>query len=66
MNVNIGDQDITTVCQSIEINSDNMIERTEYFTVSLRTPVLSRKLATCEVAINDRNGGKCQYSQLLF
>lgn len=63
MNVDIGDQDVTTVCQSIQINSDNVIERTEYFTVSLRRTVRDRKLATCQVAIIDRNGGKYQYHQ---
>ena len=65
MNVDIGDQDVITVCQSVQINSDNVIERTEYFTISLRT-VRDRKLATCQVAIIDRNGGMCQYHQLLF
>ena len=59
MNVNVGDQDIPTICQSIQVNGDDTIERTEYFTVSLRRPIRDRELADCQVAIIDRNGGKC-------
>lgn len=52
------DQDIATVCQSIQINNDDVIERTEYFTVSLRRSLRRSEIATCQVAIVDRNGGK--------
>ena len=51
------DQDVPQVCQNIQIHEDEVIERTEYFTVSLRR-IGGFEFASCQVAILDRNGGK--------
>lgn len=50
------DQDLVEVCPSIDINSDVVVERTEYFTASLYLPG-GMLVASCPVAIRDGNGG---------
>ena len=50
------------LCPMIEVFSDGVIERTEYFTVSLRVPE-GADLASCQVAIVDTDGGKIQCCQ---
>ena len=58
MDVGPPDQDIIEVCADVRINRDSVVERTEYFTVSLRRQTRQvRELAYCEVAISDGNGG---------
>ena len=51
------DQDIPMICRTIQIHSDDVVERTEYFTVSLRR-LGGFVYDSCEVAIFDGNGGK--------
>ena len=57
VNVSPSDQDVIELCPVIETFNDEMVERTEYFAVSLRTSE-GLDLASCQVAIIDRNGGK--------
>ena len=52
-------QDTLELCQTTEIINDEVAERTEYFTVTLHRR-LGGELASCQVAITDRNGGKVQ------
>ena len=56
--VNFGDQDTLRLCQTINTSIDGEAERTEYFTVALRRPRSGIELASCQVAILDRNGGE--------
>ena len=58
MDVGPADLDVIEVCGNVRINLDSVIERTEYLTVSLRRRSRQREIASCEVAISDRNGGK--------
>ena len=57
VNISPIDQDVIELCPVIEIFNDGVIERTEYFTVSLRVPE-GADLASCQVAIIDTDGGK--------
>ena len=50
------DQDVFEICRPIEINSDVLIERTEYFTASLYRAG-GALVASCPVSIRDGNGG---------
>lgn len=54
--VDLRGQDTVPVCQHIKLNTDNVIERTEYFSVFLVRG--GKRLASCQVAINDKNGGR--------
>ena len=55
--------DTLELCQTTTISNDTVAERTEYFTVALRTSNrLGIELASCQVAIIDRNGGKHRIS----
>lgn len=59
--VNLGDQDMVEECITVEINNDEVVERTEYFTVSLFASGIllgQPPLASCQVAIIDKNGGE--------
>ena len=60
MSRDVGDQDTPRLCQTINTSSDGEAERTEYFTVALRRPrsIADIELASCQVAILDRNGGE--------
>ena len=59
VNARSGDQDAIELCPVIDIFNDGVIERTEYFTVSLGVPE-GADLASCQVAIIDINGGRMQ------
>lgn len=50
-------------CQTATISNDLVAERTEYFNVALHSRSGS-ELASCQVAIIDRNGGKQRISLL--
>lgn len=63
--VSVFDQDTIEVCQPVLVNSDSLIERTEYFTVALYVPIV-RVSGTCQVAIIDKNGGKYEYNFIIL
>lgn len=56
-------QDTFNVCQTANISNDSVAERTEYFNVALQSRS-GIELASCQVAIIDRNGGKQRISLL--
>ena len=55
--------DIFELCQTANISNDSVAERTEYFNVALQSR-FGNELASCQVAIIDRNGGKQRISLL--
>jgi hypothetical protein len=56
--------DTFELCQTTNIVNDSVAERTEYFTVALQSR-FGTELASCQVAIIDRNGGKQRVSLLI-
>lgn len=57
------DQDVVELCKTIEIFKDELVERTEHFSVFLQAPPTGADLASCRVAIIDANGGKLTHHE---
>ena len=52
-------EDTLELCQMTRVSADEVAERTEYFTVSLRRrSQTGDEIASCQVAIIDTNGGE--------